>query len=109
MNNKTLSGLPRLVIYSYLTKPELLATIRLLSNKDRERVDTSFIIREGKGRFKAKIDLLLGTSSIKKGKKAISVRAYDLIEVTVDGLLLESPYLLIAINEMLDVAQNRKT
>ena len=97
------------MIYSYLGKPELLATIRLLSTKDRERVDTSFIIREGKGRFKAKIDLVLGASSIEKGKKAVSVRAYDFIEVIVDGKLLDSPNLLMAIHGMVDFTQNRKT
>ena len=32
-------------------------TIRVLSRKDRERVDASYIIREGKGSFVAKIDL----------------------------------------------------
>ena len=72
------------MIYSYLAKSELLGTVRLLSTKDRDRVDTSFIIREGKGRFKARLDLRRLDQSNKSRK--VSVRAYDLIDVTVDGL-----------------------
>ena len=56
-NQQRIPGLSRLIVYSYLERNELMGSIRVLSKKDRERVDTSYIIREGKGEFSAKVDL----------------------------------------------------
>ena len=56
MLNYNLVGLPRLMIYSYLTPQKLLTDIRSLSKKDQSHVATSHIIRENK-HFKFKANL----------------------------------------------------
>ena len=109
-----MQGLPRLVIYSYLEKRELMTNIRILSRKDRERVDTSYIIREGKGAFKAKLDLSWYLRGYREDNSSarFSVRAFDLVELSIDDAKLaenEYCYLLQKLASLLECAENRKT
>lgn len=55
--NRDLQGLARIIVYSYMSNVELMRKIRSLSKKDRDRVDSSHIIRESRGSFSARVEL----------------------------------------------------
>ena len=83
MENSNLVGLPRLVIYSYLSSAELLAIVRMLSKKDLERVKTSNIIRAGK-HFRFSANLSKVELHVNKKRKPLDVTHYSDIRLLVD-------------------------
>ena len=108
--NRDLQGLARIIVYSYMSNVELMRKIRSLSKKDRDRVDSSHIIRESRGSFSARVEL---TEALWTRK--ISIRSYDYITLTCEQKLLIGPdrvsycKLLSCLASRLIVAEGRKT
>ena len=83
MLNYNLVGLPRLIIYSYLTPHKLLTDIRSLSKKDQNHIATSHIIRQHK-HLPFKANLAAVEQHVFSKRRPVEITDRDSVHLLVD-------------------------